>query len=78
MPPQGFDPLPVHPKGPPLYYFEISIFWAVFSIFFMRRRKLGQNRDFLVLCESLKNQFAQSKKKVRHPRDNPRSTPVHY
>ena len=47
----------------------------------VRRRKLGQNRDFLVFWESSKNQFGRPKKKVDKifekspPRENPRSAP---
>ena len=40
---------------------------AILACFFKicpRRRIFGQNRDFLMLCESSENQFARPKRKV--------------
>ena len=67
-----------------------NAFLDCFSKFCLRRRNVGQNRDFLVMLaawESSENQFGRHLKKGRQnfkkflkirplPRENPRSAPV--
>ena len=40
-------------------------FWPLFSKFRTRRRKFGEHRVFIVICESSEDQFDRPKKKKR-------------
>ena len=50
---------------PSLQEFNPLFFGPVFSKFCLQRRKIGQNRVYLVLWENSENQFGLSKKKRR-------------